>query len=248
MEAIPHGGRTMNTGLSLAWPELIPGTLIKRYKRFLADIRLETGETIVAHCPNSGRMTGCSQPGRPVYISRQDAPKRKLKFTWEMIHMPDSLVGINTQVPNRLVYHAAKAGAIAPLTGYDTVQREVRTGDHTRLDLMLRSNRGKVCYVEIKNSTLVENRTAFFPDAVTNRGKNHLVELQKLVGAGNRCVMFFLVQRMDADRFMPADHIDPAYGRELRSAVNNGVEIVVYDAHMDLETIRLRNRLPWKLS
>lgn len=248
MEAIQHGARTLNTDPSLPWPELIPGTLIKRYKRFLADIRLDTGETIVAHCPNSGRMTGCSLPGRPVYISRQDSPKRKLKFTWEMIHMPDSLVGINTQVPNRLVYHAAKAGAIDALTGYDTVKREVRAGAHTRLDLMLRRNCGEVCYVEIKNSTLVENRTAFFPDAVTNRGKNHLVELQKLVGAGNRCVMFFLVQRMDADRFMPADHIDPAYGKELRSAVNNGVEILVYDVHMDLETIRLRNRLPWRLS
>ncbi|MGM0404463.1 MAG: DNA/RNA nuclease SfsA [Thermodesulfobacteriota bacterium] len=248
MEAIQHGARTLNTDPSLPWPELIPGTLIKRYKRFLADIRLDTGENIVAHCPNSGRMTGCSLPGRPVYISRQDSPKRKLKFTWEMIQMPDSLVGINTQVPNRLVYHAAKAGAIDALTGYETVKREVRAGEHTRLDLMLRRNCGEVCYVEIKNSTLVENRTAFFPDAVTNRGKNHLVELQKLVGAGNRCVMFFLVQRMDADRFMPADHIDPAYGKELRSAVNNGVEILVYDVHMDLETIRLRNRLPWRLS
>lgn len=233
---------------SLSWPAIIRGTLLQRYKRFLADIELDTGETIVAHCPNSGRMTGCSQPGRPVYVSPQNSPKRKLKYTWEIIDMPDSLVGINTQVPNRLVYHAAKAGMIDELSGYDAVKREVRAGTHTRFDLMLSGNGKKPCYVEIKNSTLVENRIAFFPDAVTSRGKNHLVELQKLVRAGHRCVMFFLVQRMDANRFKPADHIDPAYGSQLRLAAKNGVEILVYDVHMDLETIGLRNPLPYDLS
>lgn len=233
---------------SLSWPALIRGTLLQRYKRFLADIELDTGETIVAHCPNSGRMTGCSQPGRPVYVSPQNAPKRKLKYTWEMIDMPDSLVGINTQVPNQLVYHAAKAGVIDELAGYDAVKREVRAGTHTRFDLMLSGNGKKPCYVEIKNSTLVENRIAFFPDAVTSRGKNHLVELQKLASAGCRCVMFFLVQRMDAKRFKPADHIDPAYGSELRLAAKNGVEILVYDVYVDLETIGLRNPLPYDLS
>jgi len=236
---------TENEKPALLWPELLPGILVKRYKRFLADIVLDTGETVVAHCPNSGRMTGCSQPGRPVYVSRQTAPKRKLKFTWEIIDMPDSLVGINTQVPNRLVYQAAAAGTVPELQGYARVKREVSAGDHTRFDLMLSGEAMKPCYVEIKNTTLVENRIAYFPDAVTARGKNHLVELRKLVRAGCRCVMFYLVQRMDAHGFKPAGHIDPAYALELQTAVKNGVEIIVYDVHMDLDGIRLRNPLPF---
>lgn len=247
MDATETISKTGDSPPPLSWPALIPGILIKRYKRFLSDIELQTGEKIVAHCPNSGRMTGCSQPGRPVYVSPQNAPKRKLKYTWEIIDMPDSLVGINTLLPNRLVYHAAKCETIPALKGYRAIKREVRAGAHTRFDLMLTDNAGNDCYVEIKNSTLVENRIACFPDAVTSRGKNHLVELQKLVRAGHRCVMFFLVQRMDADRFRPAFHIDPAYGEALRSAAESGVEIIVYDVHMDLETIGLRNRLPWDL-
>lgn len=238
------GEREPPVNILLPWPELIPGVLERRYKRFLADVTLGTGETVTAHCPNSGRMTGCSLPGRPVYISRQNSPKRKLRYTWEIIDMPSSLVGINTQVPNRLVFHAAQAGIIPALSGYETIRREVRAGNHTRFDLALYRERGKTCFVEIKNSTLVENDTACFPDAVTTRGKNHLVELRKLVEAGSRAVMFFLVQRMDATRFMPADHIDPAYGKELRRAAEAGVEMVAYDVHIDLAAIRLRHRLP----
>jgi len=244
----------MNHGIALDmenavlfWPELIQGTLITRYKRFLADIRLPDGETVTAHCPNSGRMTGCCEPGRPVYISRNDAPSRKLKFTWEIIGMPDSLVGVNTQVPNRLVCQSARSGGIAELSGYERIVTEVRAGEHTRLDLMLTSAIGKKCYVEIKNCTLVEGRTALFPDAVTARGTKHLVDLQKLVADGHRCMMLYLVQRMDAEVFKPADRIDPVYGRELRRAVANGVEIAVYDVHIDLVGIRLRRCLPWCL-
>ena len=238
------GERELPGNILMPWPELIPGVLERRYKRFLADVTLGTGETVTAHCPNSGRMTGCSLPGRPVYISPQNSPKRKLRYTWEIIDMPCSLVGINTQVPNRLVFQAAQAGIIPELSGYDTLRREVRAGDHTRFDLALYGEGGKTCFVEIKNTTLVENDAACFPDAVTTRGKNHLVELRKLVGAGNRAVMFFLVQRMDAARFMPADPIDPAYGKELRKAADAGVELVAYDVHIDLAAIRLRRRLP----
>jgi len=142
---------------TLFWPELISGTLIRRYKRFLADILLENGDTVCVHCPNSGRMTACCEPGRPVYISPQDSPKRKLKFTWELIRMPDSLVGVNTQVPNRLIYHVAGNGNIPELCGYEKVQREVRAGARTRFDLMLTDCADRRCYVEIKNCTLVEN-------------------------------------------------------------------------------------------
>jgi len=231
----------------IKWPKLFRGTLVQRYKRFLADICLDTGQTITAHCPNSGSMKACSQPGRPVYVSVSDNPKRKLKYTWELIEMPGSLVGVNTLVPNRLVRRCAEAGVIAELAGYEQIRAEVRSGDHTRFDLMLSNGNSERCWVEIKNCSLVENQTGFFPDAKTLRGRNHLIELQRQAAEGSRCVMFFLVQRMDAEKFMPADEIDPAYGAELRKAYENGVEIVVYDVCIDLEGIHLGKNLPWQL-
>jgi sugar fermentation stimulation protein A len=232
----------------LDWPELIRGTLIRRYKRFIADVQLENGETVTAHCPNSGSMKACCEPGRPVYISYHDNSKRKLKYTWELIHMPGSLVGVNTQIPNRLVAESIAAGRVAELTGYETVQREVKVGDRSRIDIRIASPGRRPCYVEVKNCTLVEDGVATFPDATTVRGQKHLAELQDLVAAGHRCTMFFLVQRMDARLFAPADRIDPQYGRKLRQAVENGVEILVYDVRIDLKGIRLNAPLPYDLS
>ena len=240
--SIPSAG---SKGLS--WPELIRGTLVKRYKRFMADVELDDGGQVTAHCPNSGTMRACSEPGRPVYLSFHDNPKRKLKYTWEIIHMPDSLVGVNTLVPNRLVKQSIEDGLVKELTGYDRVRAEVKTGEGSRLDLLLEKNGKKKCFVEVKNCTLVDNRMARFPDAVTARGRKHLLELQRLVRRGNRGVMFFLVQRMDADSFRPADDIDPAYGEELRKAYQNGVEILVYDVSIDLRSIRLHRALPCAL-
>ncbi|BBO68869.1 sugar fermentation stimulation protein [Desulfosarcina alkanivorans] len=231
----------------IPWPELIPGTLIRRYKRFLADVRLDSGETVTAHCPNSGSMTACCQPGRPVYLSCHDNPRRKLKYTWELIHMPGSLVGVNTQIPNRLTAHAIETGDVAELSGYDTLRREVPAGRHSRIDILLESEDRRPCYVEVKNCTLVNGGAATFPDAVTVRGQKHLVELQDLVAAGYRCAMFFLIQRMDARSFSPADHIDPQYGKKLRQASQNGVEILVYDVWIDLHGIRLNRRIPYEL-
>jgi len=228
----------------LPWPELFQGTLVKRYKRFLADVELDDGGLVTAHCPNSGAMNACSDPGRPVYLSFHDNPKRKLKYTWELIHMPDSLVGVNTLVPNRLVKQAVENDLVAALKGYDRVRTEVKTSDHSRLDLLLEKDGNSDCFVEVKNCTLVEDRVARFPDAVTTRGRKHLVELQRLVAEGNRGVMFFLIQRMDADTFGPADHIDPAYGQELRNAHQKGVEILVYDVSIDLDSIRLNHCIP----
>ena len=229
------------------WPRLIPGTLIRRYKRFLADVRLENGKTVTAHCPNSGSMKACCQPGRPVYLSYHDNPKRKLKYTWELIDMPASLVGVNTQVPNRLVAHAIASNDVAELSGYATVRREVKAGTNSRIDLLLESPDRRPCYVEVKNCTLVTDGVATFPDAVTVRGQKHLMELQGLVSAGCRCAMFFLIQRMDAGSFAPADHIDPNYGSMLGQAAQHGVEILVYDTHIDFGGIRLRDRLPHDL-
>jgi sugar fermentation stimulation protein A len=228
----------------ISWPEWIPGTLIKRYKRFLADVKLENGDLVTAHCPNSGSMATCCEPGRPVYLSRHDhSPHRKLKYTWELIQMPDSLVGVNTLIPNRLVYGAAVNGQVEELTGYETITQEVRVGEHSRLDLMFQGQKG-TCFVEIKNCSLVENHVAMFPDAVTQRGLKHLVDMQQLMKTGHRCVMFFLIQRMDAVSFQPATHIDPAYGKELIKAWNKGLEILIYDVAIDLRQLRLNRRIP----
>jgi len=228
----------------LAWPKLFQGTLVKRYKRFLADVQLDNGSLVTAHCPNSGTMRACSESGRPVYLSYHDNPKRKLKYTWEIIHMPDSLVGVNTLVPNRLVKRSVEKGLVNELNSYDRVRAEVKTSEHSRLDLVLERDGISDCFVEVKNCTLVEGGVARFPDADTARGRKHLLELQRLVAEGNRGVMFFLIQRMDASRFCPADDIDPAYGEELRRAHQNGVEILVYDVSIDLTTIRLNHSIP----
>ena len=230
----------------LKWPPLIQGTLIKRYKRFMADVKLRNGHVVTAHCPNSGSMLECSEPGRKVYLSRHKNPKRKLKYTWEMIEMPSSLVGVNTMVPNRLVKASVLAGKIPGLSGFDHVRPEVKYGENSRIDLLLEKGDHR-CFVEIKNCTLVTNSVACFPDAVTSRGLKHLKELQNQVRSGDRSVMLYLIQRMDAKLFRPADHIDPTYGKELRKAVKKGVEVMVYDVSLDLEGIRLNNAMPFEL-
>jgi sugar fermentation stimulation protein A len=227
----------------LPWPPLIAGTLIKRYKRFIVDVQLHSGETVTAHCPNTGSMAGCSEPGRTVYLSHHDNPNRKLPYTWELIEMPNSLVGINTSIPNRLVFKSIKEGLIEDFQNYTRIVKEYKISQHSRIDILL-ENRDSRCFVEIKNCTLVEEGIAFFPDAVTSRGKKHLVELQKLVASGNRCVMLYLIQRMDSKQFRPADHIDPAYCDELKRAKKNGVEILAYDVRIDLKAIVLNKKLP----
>lgn len=227
----------------LEWPPLIKGRLLKRYKRFLADVSLEDGKQVTAHCPNSGRMTGCCRPGRTVWVSHHPEPHRKLHYTWQMIEMPSSLVGINTQIPNRLVAMALKGSRVESLLGYETFRSEITVSGHSRLDLKLSAPGRRDCFVEIKNCTLVEGKTALFPDAPTARGRKHLQLLRRLKSAGHRAVIFFLVQRMDATCFGPADSIDPAYGQLLREAVEEGVEILAYDTMIDLEAIRLGRRL-----
>lgn len=233
---------------AIAFPPLVHGVLVKRYKRFLADVRLDDGQIVTAHCPNSGRMTGCAEPERTVYLSRQDRPGRKLPWSWELIDMPDSLVGVNTLLPNRLVAASAMAGCIAELSGYDTVQREVRVGDHTRLDLVFTGSNRRDCYVEIKNCTWVENGAARFPDAPTTRGQKHLAVLTDLIADGHRAVIFYVIQRMDARIFEPAADVDPAYARGLADAVTGGVEVVAYDTRLSPEAIQIRHPLPWRLS
>lgn len=234
---------TPDSSGGLLWGYLTPGRLIRRYKRFLADVELEDGRQITAHTPNTGRMLGCSEPGRPVWLSYHDSPGRKYNYTLEMISMPGSLVGVNTMVPNRLVAAAAAAGVLAQMPGRLVVEREVSVGN-SRLDLRLTDPKGQVAMVEIKNCTLAENSVAYFPDAVTARGEKHLRELAGLARHGLRAVVFILVQRNDANCFCPADHIDPLWSARLREVAAEGVEVWAYEAKMDLEKIHLSRPLP----
>jgi sugar fermentation stimulation protein A len=222
---------------------LFPGALIRRYQRFLADIELESGETVTAHCPNSGSMKGCAIPGSSVLLSRSDNPGRKYPYTWELVKINGLWVGINTGLPNRLTGDAVKQGVIKELRGYESVRPEVRYGQNSRIDLLLSGSKG-LCYVEVKNVTLVEGGVALFPDAQTARGRKHLQELMREVRNGNRGVIFFVVQRADACALAPADAIDPEYGRLLRTAVENGVEAMAYQAHVEPDEIYLKRPLP----
>ena len=222
------------------------GTLIRRYKRFLADVELENGEIITAHCPNSGSMKGCAIAGSSVLLSISDNPKRKFRFTWEMVKLNGLWVGINTFLPNRLARDAIERGTVKELAGYDSIRPEVPYGKNSRIDLLLSGTKG-LCYVEVKNVTLVEDDAALFPDAVTVRGQKHLNELVCVVRDGYRGVIFFVVQRTDAHFVAPADDIDPEYGRLLRLAVENGVEAVAYQAQVSPQEIYLAKSLPVRL-
>jgi sugar fermentation stimulation protein A len=225
-------------------PALTKGVLVKRYKRFLADVELESGKIITVHCPNSGSMKGCAIPGSYVWLSESNNPKRKYRHTWELIKIPETMIGINTLVPNKLVKESIENGLIKELSGYQRIRAEVKTSQHTRLDLMLENEDDSKCYVEIKNCTMVEDGVAMFPDAVTTRGQKHLEELEDLVSKGHRGVIFYLIQRMDALTFKPADIIDKKYGEKLRKAFKNGVEIITRDTELDTQLIRIRDKVP----
>lgn len=246
MALLPHPYLSPTPEGGLYWGELIEGVLIRRYKRFLADVLLPDGSVVTSHTPNTGAMLGCSEPGRPVWLSRHDGVHRKYPYTLEMIAMPRALVGVNTGVPNRLIKAAIAAGAIAELPVPDEINAEVRRGN-SRLDLRLGYDGGPDTLVEVKNCTLTEDGVALFPDAVTVRGARHLDELARLVSLGERAVLFVLVQRGDAVAFSPADCIDPAWGRALRKGVREGVELLVYRARLTIETIAIEKRLPVEL-
>jgi sugar fermentation stimulation protein A len=226
--------------------ELIPGTLLERYKRFLADVRLAGGEIVTAHCTNTGSMMGCKEPGSAVYLSLSTNLSRKLPYTWELIQASGTWVGINTLHPNRLVAEAVMKGAICELDSYPAIRREVVTRRGTRLDLCLEGGDCR-CYVEVKNVTLKIGGAAAFPDAVSERATRHLKELIRLKRRGYRAAVFFVVQRNDCEIFRPADEIDPEYGRWLRRAVRAGVEALPYRAQVTPQEIVLEKRLEIKL-
>ena len=227
---------------------LVAGTLLRREKRFIAYVRLDDGREVVAHTNNSGRMTGCQDPGSRVWLSPADKPGRKLKWTWEIVYTgPDEVaVGINTLLPNALVEEAIVAGTISELQGYSSVRREVRYGsERSRIDLLLSDSAALAdAWVEVKNVTLVRGERALFPDAVTIRGRKHLRELSVQVAHGDRGVLVFVVQRSDAIEVAPADDIDPEYGAELRRAIDRGVEVFAYQAEVSPTRIELVRSLP----
>jgi len=233
---------------------LCRGTLVKRYKRFLADVILENGEEITAHIANSGSMMGLNEAGMEVWLSQSDNPKRKLKYSWELVRDGGGLVGINTMHPNKLVAEAIDAGRIGELTGYSSLRREVRYGKNSRIDILLTDAARPNCYVEIKSVTLKrsckgDKRTnnAEFPDAVTARGTKHLGELSDMVAAGSRAVMIYLVQREDCDVFSIASDIDPAYADALAKAIKQGVEVLCYACRLTPTEIEINRSLPAKL-
>jgi sugar fermentation stimulation protein A len=223
---------------------LIEGRLIRRYKRFLADVQLP-GEVITAACPNTGSMLGCCAPGSRVWLSESDKATRKYRHTWEIVEVGEVMVGINTGLPNSLVAEAIASGAISELTGYASVRREVAYGDEkSRVDLVLEGTSRAPCYVEVKNVTAAASAgVALFPDCVSDRGARHLRELMRIKAAGLRPVQLYCVQRGDVREVQPADAIDPEYGRTLREAIAAGVEVLAYRAKVTASEIRLEEKI-----
>ena len=225
---------------------LIEGCLLKRYKRFLADVELNDGDIVTAHCPNTGSLKGCLQEGARVILRDSQDPKRKLRFTLQTIEVDGTWVNVDTSLPNAVVAEAIESGRLRPLSGYDSLRREVRYGENSRIDILLERGEER-CYVEVKSTTLTQGSMALFPDAVTARGRKHLEELARMVEEGHRGVIFFHVSRADVTRFAPADEIDPAYGKVLREVAEQGVEVLAYSTEVLPGSIEVRRKLPVKL-
>jgi len=230
----------------MKWPDpLIEARFIKRYKRFFADCELGDGSIVTAHCPNTGSMRTCLELGAPVWLTHNDNPKRKLRYTWYAIQMPDGWVGIHTGISNQLVKEAIEGSVIPELIPAGPVKKEIKINDGTRLDLYFEDREERPVYVEVKNTTLLlDDGLIAFPDAVTVRGRKHLNEMRELVKSGARAAMVFCIQRSSARQMIPSWKDDPEYAETLQSAAKEGVEIFAYRVEMDKKTISLRHRVP----
>lgn len=223
------------------------GVLLRRYKRFFADVELDDGRKLTVHCPNPGSMLGCAVVGAPVRCSTSDNPKRKLPQTLEMIRLGRTWVGLHTGLANAFAARVLAAGGVPELAGYPEIAREVRVGERSRLDFHLSGGRRKPAYVEVKSVTLAEGRVARFPDSVSERGRRHAETLARLCDAGHRAVQLYVVQRGDCERVEPADDIDPKYGAALREAAARGVEVLAVRARVGPRGITFDGALPVSL-
>ncbi|MEL7302149.1 MAG: DNA/RNA nuclease SfsA [Pseudomonadota bacterium] len=234
-------------------PPLVPGTLIKRYNRFLVDVKLDSGETITGSCPNTGSMLGLKAPGLRVWLSEKDSPTRKYRHTLELVEVDEgdgegpATVGVNTGHPNKLVEEAIRGGRIAALKGYADLKREQKYGQNSRIDLLLDDPKKGRCYVEVKNVHLRRSKgLAEFPDSVTSRGAKHLGELADMVDEGHRAVMMFLIQRADVKSLSLARDIDPNYGEAFDAAIARGVEPMAYRCTVAPDGIAVARKVPVK--
>lgn len=225
----------------MKFDKLFKGKLIKRYKRFLADIILENGEEITAHVPNSGAMTSCIEQNCDVWVSFHDNPKRKLKYTLELTKMGENLICTNTGVANKIGIEAIENGTIKELQGYNSLKPEQKYGQNSRIDILL-ENDDKKCFVEIKSVSLRIDEMLAFPDAVTSRGEKHLNELCEMVKQGHRAVMLYIIQRTDDLPFRLAKEIDKKYSKTFEEVISKGVEVLVYQSTITLEDIHINKK------
>jgi len=226
---------------------LVRARLVQRYKRFLSDHELETGEIVTAHCANPGGMIGLKEPGIETWLSRASNPNRKLAWDWQLAHVDGGLVGIHTGHPNGLVAEAIAAGGIPEVAGYAGLRREVKYGVNSRIDILLEDPDRPTCYLEIKNCHLRRGELAEFPDAVTARGAKHMRELAAMVEAGHRAIVMYVVQRMDCPAFAVAGDIDPGYAAALKDAIARGVEALAYSCRLTIDEIALDKAMPLRL-
>ncbi len=225
---------------------LAHGVLVSRYKRFFADVRLDDGRQITAHCPNPGAMLGLNTPGFGAWVSPADGAKRKLAWTLELIEADGGLVGINTLHPNRLVAEALAEDAIPELAGYAVHRREVKMGAASRVDFVLEHPDRPRCWLEVKNCHLMRTpRLAEFPDCVAARSLKHLGELEVMVAGGDRAVVLFIVQRTDCDSFAACRDVDPAFAEGLDRAAEAGVEVLVYGCDIDIRDVAISRKMTW---
>ena len=226
----------------MQFEKLIKGKLVKRYKRFLADIILEDGQEITAHVPNSGAMTSCIEDNCDVWVSFHDNPKRKLKYTLELTKMSENLICTNTGVANKIAIEAIENSTIKELQGYTSLKPEQKYGQNSRIDILL-ENENQKCYVEVKSVSLKINDNLAFPDSVTSRGTKHLNELYDMVKDGHRAVMLYVVQRTDDLPFRLACEIDKKYCEAFAEVTKKGVEVLVYQSNISLEKIEIKRKL-----
>ncbi|MDC0737594.1 DNA/RNA nuclease SfsA [Cognatishimia sp. SS12] len=229
---------------------LIPATLLRRYKRFLADVRLEDGREVTAHCANPGSMLGLKDPGMRIWLEPNDDPRKKLKYGWRLVeHADGHFTGVDTSVPNRALKAALQAGEIAELADYATVRPEVKYGQNSRIDFLLQRTGAPDLYLEVKCVTLLRAPgLGEFPDSVTARGAKHLAELTEVAQSGQRAMMFYLVQRTDVAQVTLAEDIDPTYAAAFDRAIAAGVEVLAYDCRISPQEILIGKRVPFERS